>query len=391
MLSTRAAAATLAVLALLLVAACASGEPERDEGVITEMLGLIPNDAPWRRGVAVGDVAAVREMLGVERPGDLDDEAAFIEYVSALFVGNDDLPNALPMLTFLGFDAGELYVGSRNYLRSFGFDFGDVDQLVSTGSPPRQLYGARGRFDPDAVADRLAACAECPPGTRVDYGGQRYYAWSDDFRQSLTQRLTPPAFDTLGRGGRIAVMDEFVLRANWTEGIEQMIDATRRTGPLGSLADDPDFGLVAKGLDDLGALAAFMTDVTQGPERAEEMVGQVLQSDQRAPMERAWFPPPEEPVLRPYVVAGIGPAVDEDGQYSALVLVHESAAEAQANAELLPRRIAGAASAFDRPAWSEIFTDVETEVDGRVLKAKLRGSAVWFGLLDGATPLFLHE
>ncbi len=53
--------------------------------------------------------------------------------------------------------------------------------------------------------------------------------------------------------------------------------------------------------------------------------------------------------------------------------------------------LAAARSVFDGRAWSDIFADIETEVDGRVLKAKLRGSSTWYGLLDGADPLFLHE
>lgn len=73
--------------------------------------------------------------------------------------------------------------------------------------------------------------------------------------------LAPPAFDRLGMGGRIAVLDGFVFRTVGTAGMQNAIDTS--VGRRDSLAGVDEFRLLAVGLDELNTYSGFLSDQTQ--------------------------------------------------------------------------------------------------------------------------------
>ena len=96
----------------------------------------------------------------------------------------------------------------------------------------------------------------------MDRHGIKFYSWGEDLAVDIKKIYAPPAFDRLGRGGRIAVLDEYVFRTLETRGMKRLIDVS--LGRRDSLADVDEFRLLATGLDELNAYSGLLTDMTQG-------------------------------------------------------------------------------------------------------------------------------
>lgn len=371
-----------------------AGGSSGEDGVFVELLRLLPDESEVRAGVTMGDVAATREILGIEPPPvgpdeDLDADVV-IEYLMAF--GGPQVPEGfrgappqLFQLLITGMDP-EVMEGVH---ASLGISLLDVDQwVVISGAPPRERSAVRGDFDPDAIGARIAACAECPPAVVEDRGDARIYAWGEDFQTVSGNRYRPPLYDQLGRGGRLAVTDAWLAHAYYTEGVREVVDAFEGRGSLG---DDEDFRLAAAGMDHLGALTAFLTEETAGPH--ESVRGN------RPEVEAAWEPEPGDTLLRPYTVAAVGAGWADDAPYTAVVLVHDTEEDARENADRLEDRLASARYAFqviEGEGWGDLFEKVEVEVDGRVLRAKLHGFALAAGGFGGANillmePILQHE
>ena len=144
--------------------------------------------------------------------------------------------------------------------RYLAFDIREVDQSVEAELPPGVLEVARGRFDPAATDRAPKACSECPAADLQELQGVTFYSWGEDLQGNLESRFLPPAFDRLGRGGRIAVMDRYVFRTVETPGMNSLIDAS--SGTRRSLADFEEFRLLAQGMTTLDAYSFLLTDTT---------------------------------------------------------------------------------------------------------------------------------
>jgi hypothetical protein len=352
-------------------------------GVCEELLGIIPDTPQTRQAIAVSDYDRMRRHFGIAPPEEPSDDAQREAHFEALA----QVPRGGAPSTFLsGLDLFGHFLILAGYL-----GYRRVDQDIVAGLPPGRYEAVRGAFDPAAAEREIVACAGCPPPDREQYLGVAYYSWDEDFHQNLSIRLSPPAFDQLGRGGRIAVTDEYVFRALWTGGLRQMISAWRG-GP--SLRADPDFRLLARGLDSAGAYTAYLTDRTQGPALAAEALAEVALAEPatRMRVEAAWNPPAGAAVLEPYVLLGVGVGRDSAGEpYTAVVLVHATEQAARENVDLLRRRIGETVSVRDDTPWSRRFTSVDAGSDSRVLVAMPRGSAIGAQFLYFQDPLLLHR
>lgn len=107
------------------------------------------------------------------------------------------------------------------------------------------------------------------------------------------------------------------------------------------------------------------------------------------------------PLLKPYLAYSTGAGLDENGFYLAVVLVNSDSSLAESNADLLKQRIEKTENVWQGRVWTEWFTDVRIESDGRLVLAKLYGSfceywadrfnnleVTWGGSYE---PLLLHE
>ncbi len=259
-----------------------------------------------------------------------------------------------------------------------GYDFTSLDAEILGGNPPAEVVAAIGRYDPQATRDALSHQDEWPAWaveayTTEEYRGVTIHSWGSGFEIHITDRLVPPHIDMIGRAMPLAVTDKYLFYAPSLEMIKLMIDASQ--GKTESLADLPEFAAIADGLSDLNAYSALVgyeSLVNGDPELTGTYPG---------------------PRLKKFVTFGSGAGEDENGIYTALVLYHESADDAESNISLLKQRIAGAISILGGTPWSEIITDTEIKVEGQVLLAKLYTDSLvlWGSLVYGRDILLLHE
>ena len=382
------------IVFLLLMAGCGGDSDSSgnggssEESVLLGLLGNIPDTPETRELILINDFARVREVFNIQLPGPDAKKAELEQYLENISGETDYGLAPSPFISGHG-QYAFLQLDSPRYL---AFDIRNVDQSAETGIPPTAFEVIGGRFDADATDRALKGCSECPDPDRQERQGVKFYSWGEDHRADLSRQFSPPAFDQMGRGGRIAVLDKYVLRTVETPGMNAMIDASRGHQP--SLADAEEFRLLAQGMTTLGAYSMLLSDMTQDVggnlERWLSPIATV--EDRRRMMElRGSFP-----ILRPYQVFGTGASRDEAGPYMAVVLVHADEGLAARNANLLRERFL---EAPPLPSWElEPFTgivdSVETQTDGRLLLAKVRVQkltsrwATWFYQLY---PLLPHE
>lgn len=173
----------------------------------------------------------------------------------------------------------------------------------------------------------------------------------------------------------LVVTDKYLFYAPSIETIKLMIDASQDNGQ--SLADLPEYYSLAKGLASLRTYTAIMGDESQtiGPEDYE--------GDNPGPL------------LKHFLTFGFGIGKDEKGFYTGLVIHHESDDNAESNVSLLRERVedpAGIAAAHGE-SWNENIIDIQINVDGEVLRAKLyqRSVSLWPIWSFSKYALLMHE
>ena len=272
-----------------------------------------------------------------------------------------------------------------------GFDIGDMEQSILAGEPPYVLEVASGRIDPEATERSLSRCTECEEPKIHEHRGVEFYSWGDDLRPNLAKRLHPPAFDELGRGGRIAVLDSLVLRTLWTQGMRSLIDAYRNNRD--SLADDPDLALAAGELQSLGVYSAILFgDVerfTTNP------LDSLLSAEEQAQLEkmRAELGMEAEDTPDEFSALGAGVAKDADGFLTILVFVYEDADVANSNVQGLEEMLANGQSIATGQPWTEYFPQSGVWSDGRALIARLRTErpGIWLQVVFNNENLLLPK
>ncbi len=287
-----------------------------------------------------------------------------------------------------GFDA-YLEVTVEQFHENLAFDLRNVDQSVLAGVHPGMLEVVRGRFDPEATGQALDACAECPQPVIAEHLGISFYSWGDDLAIDVTNILSPPAFDQFGRGGRIAVQEEYVFRTVETPGMQGLISAS--LGHRSSLAEAPDFQLLAGAMSDLSVHSVLFSDQTLGVEETLETLGEDYSTSEV--MEELRQALEQSPLLRPYQALAMGGGKNGIGVYMALALVHGDDESAEANVDLLRQRIMETSSLYDSRPWRGRVDSMEIRAEGRVLLARLYGdmSRARPALFVQRDNLLIHE
>ena len=390
----------IGVTAVLLLAACGGGTEESDTGDTSsgtvaktpgtsgflELLKVIPDNAQTRGWVHVNDYQRFRETFNLELPGPEAGDEALMDYL----LRPVDMPQFYG--TFIS-GYGQTAPQALERRRYLGFDLRNVHRSAEAGLAPGVLEVVQGDFDPGVTARALAACTECEAPEETERHGIKFYSWGEDLRADLDKILAPPSYDRLGRGGRIAVLEDYVFRTVETRSMRRLIDAS--LGRRDSLADEDEFRLLAAGLDELNTYSGFLSDKTQSLDEyltylLDGFGGTFTQREAAqlgAKME-------EEPMLRPYDAFATGAGRDDRGQYMAVVLVHSSERAARRNVDLLRRRIEEVQSQFTNEPWRDFFEEMEIRTDGAVLLGKLWGErtrSLWLRFILQRDPLLLHE
>lgn len=349
-------------LLALILAACSSGGNEVPEGRWISLLSLIPDTERSREEVTMSDHARIRDLFDIDRPAINADEDELVEYLQEIALSQ-------PGISF-----AEIYGLSHSPLpllelrTELGFTVADVDIDASAGRVPIPYQIVIGRFGEDVVVEALRTDLSFSDILEeASYDGIAYYHWG--YEGFDPDRIT--AVRPLGRGHQLTVVDGMVSWTILLEDMENMIDAGLGNGP--SLADSEDYQLLAEALDEMDTYTAFFSfdssDLAAASWRSHVPEGASL--DDLA----------LEVALVPYIAFATGTGRDEDGQFTAIALVHDGEDSAEENVTRLRERIREAGSMFiagrfvgeTPPLWSDVLGDVQIERDGKVVMAKLYG------------------
>jgi hypothetical protein len=364
-------------LALAATAACSDGD---DGGIgaiaggggIAQHLAALPaageDDA---RLVVYGDLQAAAEVAGVERPDDLRDGDAALEYLNAITGGPVEAEGGDRRASPVAASLPEMAVDMGPELEGFADDVGwsvlDVDRFAEHQSPPDSTLVLDGRFDAGRIDE---AMGERDDGVWMVGDPDGDLSVRD---QTPARRLGQPLWQSLD-GDRLVVT-----------GSAESMEAARSAGGSGrTLADDPVFRPLADALDGQDVYTAMLlgqppgsaaagaivqggsdgsdgSDVSDARERVEEVCDQVLA---------------ETPVG---VATGLS---DDGGPVVVLVLLHGSEEAAGANADAVRRIVEEGSSLLTREPWSERLSVDEVTTDGETTVARLRvvddsPAAIW--------------
>ncbi len=370
------------------------------ESAYEDLLSWIPDSPEARIEVFINDYALARRLFDIPLPGPGDEDEALEEFYDWMPPLGYDPEYPTPVFEF----GATSFFGPINHLQylrdnlqHLAFDARNLDQSISAGVPPGGIDLEQGRFDPQAAERALEACSECSPFTREEHKGVTYYAWGEDgLIQEPDMQWAPPAFDRLGRGGRIAVFEEYLVRANTSVEIRSIIDAM--LNETSSLANVEEFRLLAAAMSELGAYVMMLSDDVEAHTvdgLARQSLGDSApQSDLDAFKEKIGEAVGDE-FLRSYVAYATGAGLDEGGAYTALALVHADPAIAEENVERLRMSIETGMSLYYGQPWTDSIDVGASEFSskGRVLLAKLRGDFFvnWLSWVYQRDSLIFHE
>jgi hypothetical protein len=263
----------------------------------------------------------------------------------------------------------------------------EMDGYVFAGRNPEAYEAVLGNFELKRVTDRISHCPNCGlTAVRKLYAGTEYYAWGDDFRNNLRVRPEAPVFDEQGKGGRLAASSRFVMRTNWSAGIERMLDASAANVP--SLANNDDFLLTVGALDSMHAASAYVSACTFSRARVRAWLETMSPSD-RFIGGLFWDTAEDEAVLKPYQVFAVA-AGWEGEPFAVLAFLHETPELAQANVERLRQRLEsspGLKSEF----WRDVYSNVDITTDGRLLFVRFDGGVNPDAILRYGGLFLIHE
>ena len=388
---------TVVLLLAAIFSACGDGQSATDDasglppqGRFIELMTLIPLNEESRAFVSFNNYALAREANGIQAPAEDASDEDLEEYLFELFISLDT-PTGLaegPWISGFSWNAIRELKPS-DYL---GFDIGDMEQSILAGEPPYVLEVASGRIDPEDTESSLSRCTECEEPEIHEHSGISFYSWGEDgLEPDFKKIFQPPAFDYLGRGGRIAVLDSLVFRTLETEKMRSLIDTYRDNRD--SLADDPDMALAAGELQNLGVYSAILFgDVEMF---TTDPLDSLLSAEERAQLEKARAELGMEAEDTPdyYSALGTGVAKDSDGFLTILVFVYEDEDVANRNVQGLEEMLANGQSIATGQPWTEYFPQSEVWSDGRALIARLRTErpSIWQDIVSNNENLLMPK
>ena len=282
---------------------------------------------------------------------------------------------------------------------TLGFVQADVDQRIYAGDLPLDYYEAvRGRFSRDDVDNAARTGPMNEMLEVIPYQGHEFYSWGGDYDINIQYRS---GVRPMGRGHRLALVDDFIFWIKWTDGMKEMIDSYENN--IDSLADNEDYKLLAGALEELDTVTAFLSTESQSLSYIEEICKDMLEAPSGEGQQLFADEIEREVRLKPYQVLATGAGIDDEGYYLAIVLLNPNEEVARENANLLEQRIkqskiAGAWHSQSGDTWADLIESMEIESKGRLTIARLYGGVAecWvnfnvIGMLGSYEPLLIHE
>jgi hypothetical protein len=287
----------------------------------------------------------------------------------------------------------------KEWKETLGFVKDDVDQRIYAGELPMSYYEAvRGRFSWEDVDNAARTGPMNELLEVIPYHGYEFYSWDgdNDIHFQFRSGVRP-----LGRGHRLAIIDDFILWVRWTDGIKEMIDSYQ--GNIASLADNEDYKLLAGALEELDTVTAYFSAESQSVSYIEEVYKDIIEDPSNEFQQTLVEEIQRELRLKPYQAFATGAGLDKKGYYLVIALANSDEELAEENATLLEQRInqsnlVSASVDQNIVRWKDIIDSVEIDSKGRLTIAKLYGKAAghWvcfnvMAMLSSYEPLLIHE
>ncbi len=384
----------------------ATETPVSEPSEFRRILRLMPDTPESRVYTRVNRLHAQAALLGIAVP---EAGATFSEIKQyRIDLGYESFRSGLYL-------AGEEWLSGffRDYLETIpdttsSLGFGSHDIAISAVSgeafdnPKPIVEIVTGEIDPQKAAVLLAECAECPgPPIVNEYSNHLYYSWGRDFEGRLDNDIKPPAFDHIGRGGRLFFEDGIGARALRDQDIEAVIDV--QVGTRVSLGDIEAWSLAADAVAELGALSATFTNridttISNWPEyvaldkiRRSNLEPEVAERFDKYD-EIAAAISASAPILPEFELVATGVGIDDDSGFAALAIVFrdEPTAE-QAASALRERATTGLAitGSLEPAPWAEMIESAEIKVRGRLVTARIFSVSPEGGRLTGLSPFLM--
>jgi hypothetical protein len=265
--------------------------------------------------------------------------------------------SAMEFSSFYSGNDGTIKISPIEY-DTLGYDIAaDVDAEIIHGSAwdNNLMIGMSGDFTVKTTRSALHNQDGWPQWVRDNFQTEIYreipvYSWGPSTDAVFRDGLKPPHLDYWGIARPLAATNGNMLVADSVDLVKGMIDALTDASP--SLADIPEYALIAEYMDYFGVYAVIMSKTMIPIEQYELLLP-----------------------LQQFLAVGFGNGKDERGNYTAVIAVYENEDLAQESAGILEERLRETAIALD----VEIeFTFIQWE--GRVLYAKLYVDEVSLGL-----------
>lgn len=317
------------------IEAALAGVPVRDDGSFY---------------VVAGDLRAIENVLGLQRPDSVADEDAFVEWFRDLTYLGDREGRPVPVWALM---YEPLFPTTGEYAdttEQTGWSLLDVDSFVEyLPDPPGYLVEVSGGFADDA-----------PRGVPTDVDGVVSTHEAEDYATDLEHRT---ALDRLGRAVRFARAGD---RIAFGLAVDDVAAWLTGSGPM--LADDAHLVAVAAALDAMGSPMAELvrTDFRFGP--GSGGLEPSLVEDVRQLVT----------VSEPFDTVGVGWTVDDAGTVRTVVAYYALDSAQELAAQLETTYTEGTSLAASAPVADVLgVTELEVTVDGQVVTVTYVPTRPW--------------
>jgi hypothetical protein len=364
------------LLCLTLIFPVSGGCSETDdENTFIKLLSLLPATAKEERVITLIDFERLWEVNGISIFDEDGQRISRDDYVTKIIdICAEGSPVGLDILDFSSYWTSKPFDLDTSSLteENVGYEVTDIDAEINNIhylSVPGLfdydvftcaldvMIAAVGELSAKVTNDALGNRDEWPSWatenyTSEDHRGIIIHSWGDCFEEHLQDRKSPPNLDHLGRAIPMAVSDGLLFIGSYPDHLKSMIDTT--FNEVDSLADIPEYKMVAQGMNNLGAIGVVII------EEAQTKYIQMLCFISR-------------PRIDNYITVGFGPGMDETGSYIALVAVYENGEDAELGISQMEQKIEAFNTFYDAHEISIENAIYNTEIrrDGRVMMAKL--------------------
>jgi hypothetical protein len=179
----------------------------------------------------------------------------------------------------------------------------------------KRIVAAIGDYSTQKMRTAFNNQAAWPPWAIENYSSEDYrnipvYSWGNADEHHWNDKYDQAFVDEMGRASPIATDNEHLFVASSTDEIKAMIDASQNRGI--SLADIPEYALVAQSLNDLNVSIAVISTAS------------LHQVDEKNQFVKDY------PII-PYLIMGTDIGADEKGSYIVEIFVQLNSTEAKKN------------------------------------------------------------